>query len=80
MWQLYMLIAVGSGNSTFGGPYIIDGFETKAACVAHMNKVEPVVAREIEAKGFFYHGISSKVIAKSCIKVEKQTKDIQNEN
>ena len=39
MWQLFIIVAVWNGNATYGGPLIVEGFKTEAACYAHSQKI-----------------------------------------
>lgn len=67
MWELVMIIVVGFGNATYGGPLIVDGFKTKEACMAHAAKIHAAIPREFDRR---FGDTTNRVEFSDCIKKE----------
>ena len=67
MWELVMIIVVGYGYSTYGGPLVVDGFKTKEACMAHAEKIKAAIPQEFERR---YSNTVNRVEFSDCIKKE----------
>ncbi len=70
MWQLYMLIMVWHGNSTFGGPIVVDGFKTETACINHSQKIAQNTPQAIDLYKYSPDA-KPKVVHAVCVKLEK---------
>lgn len=68
MWQLYMIMFVGWGTSSYGGPIIVDGFKTEAACIAHGQKIINATPKEFPV---LISGQKPEFKLTTCLKVEK---------
>lgn len=48
MWQLFAILGVFNGYSTYGGPIIVEGFKTEAACYAHAEKLKRTLPHDFK--------------------------------
>ena len=71
MWQLYVIIAVLYGNASFGGPVIVDGFATEAACQTHIVKLKQNTPQSYEMSKWTPDS-KVKFIHEACIRVDKK--------
>ncbi len=69
MWELVMLVGVMSGNATYGGPIVVEGFKTEAACIAHAEKIKSKLPKSLPRGSMF---VDARVAVEhvSCTKVD----------
>lgn len=71
MWQLYAIIMVWSGTSSIGGPVIVDGFATEAACLTHLSKLKENTPQSIDHGKWLPEG-RARFVHEKCIHVDKK--------
>ncbi len=49
MWQLLIILEVFNANFTYGGPIVVEGFKTEAACYAHAEKLKRTLPQYLKS-------------------------------